>query len=78
MIELHLQATDGKGLHVGIKFEFKTENDLRRALQYAVPHLNIHGIATVYLNTLQWNFGIAKVEQNEMKSRHERYDKTGN
>lgn len=78
MIELHLQAQDGKGLHVGIKLEFKNEDDFRKALERAIPVLAVKALTTVYVNTFDWNFGIAKVQQNGNKDRNERYLETGN
>ncbi len=78
MVTLHLTAGDGKALHVGIRFEFDNEDQLKRALERAVPIIATTAMTTVYLNTLSWKFGVAKVQQNAMVEQSEHYNKTGN
>jgi hypothetical protein len=78
MVELIIQCQDHKDLHVGIKFEFNNEDELRQALENAVPIIATKALTTVYVNTLDWKFGIAKVQQNAMIERGNHYNKTGN
>ena len=76
--EVHVDATDNAGVHVSIALEFATLDAMRQALEQSVPHMLTHGTATVILNSLDWKLGIAKVQQNKMKERGDRYYKTGN
>ena len=65
-ITLHLTATGEAGLHVGVKFEFPNEDALRRALQQTSPlFLAQARTGEVYLNTLDWRIGVAKVQRTE-------------
>jgi hypothetical protein len=69
-ITLHLTAGDGAGLQVGIKLEFPDEDALRRALQQTAPlFLAQARTGEVYLNTMDWKIGVAKVQRTEEGAR---------